>query len=159
MPRQGRDNRGGARAGTPGKAYPNRTDLNVIRQPVRTAPSKEYGSRVAQERAQQAMPVATPVAPAPGPTPNPGVRVPLPPPTPLSAPSERPDEPVTAGIDMGAGPGRAALGLAPPVDPDLLAFASYLPTLELLASQPDSTVAMRNFVRRLRGAMPNQRPV
>jgi hypothetical protein len=31
--------------------------------------------------------------------------------TPLYAPSQRPDEPITAGIDMGPGPGSAALGM------------------------------------------------
>ena len=31
--------------------------------------------------------------------------------TPLYAPSERPDEPITAGIAMGAGPGPEALGI------------------------------------------------
>jgi hypothetical protein len=33
--------------------------------------------------------------------------------TPLYAPSQRPDEPVTAGIAMGPGPGPEALGVAP----------------------------------------------
>lgn len=32
--------------------------------------------------------------------------------TPLFAPSERPDEPITAGIPMGAGPGPEALGMS-----------------------------------------------
>jgi hypothetical protein len=31
--------------------------------------------------------------------------------TPLSAPTERPDEPVTSGMDFGAGPGSEALNL------------------------------------------------
>jgi hypothetical protein len=35
--------------------------------------------------------------------------------TSLYAPTERPNEPITAGIDTGAGPGSAALGLQPPV--------------------------------------------
>jgi hypothetical protein len=33
--------------------------------------------------------------------------------TELYAPSERPDEPITAGIDMGEGPGSSALGMQP----------------------------------------------
>ena len=33
--------------------------------------------------------------------------------TPLFAPTERPDEPITAGIAMGAGPGPEALGMQP----------------------------------------------
>ena len=35
------------------------------------------------------------------------------PPTPLFAPSARPDEPVTAGIDFGDGPGSEALASGP----------------------------------------------
>jgi hypothetical protein len=31
--------------------------------------------------------------------------------TPLTAPTERPDEPITAGMDFGAGPGSEALNL------------------------------------------------
>ena len=34
--------------------------------------------------------------------------------TPLFAPSQRPDEPITAGIDMGAGPGSDALMMSRP---------------------------------------------
>lgn len=35
--------------------------------------------------------------------------------TPLTAPSQRPNEPITAGISMGAGPGPEALGMGAPV--------------------------------------------
>lgn len=35
--------------------------------------------------------------------------------TPLTAPSERPNEPITAGIALGAGPGPEALGIGAPV--------------------------------------------
>ena len=34
-------------------------------------------------------------------------------PTPLSAPTTRPSEPITAGIDRGAGPGSEAMGVLP----------------------------------------------
>ena len=33
--------------------------------------------------------------------------------TPLFAPSQRPEEPITAGVDIGAGPGVNALGMQP----------------------------------------------
>ena len=33
--------------------------------------------------------------------------------TPLFAPSQRPEEPITAGVDIGAGPGANALGMQP----------------------------------------------
>lgn len=49
--------------GTPGKAYANRTDLNV---PVTTVPNQEYGKASAQAAAQKIVPIAqSPVATAP----------------------------------------------------------------------------------------------
>lgn len=60
-------------------------------QPVTAAPSQEYGSRVAQERAQAVVPL------------------PATPPVPLMAPSQRAQEPVTAGLPMGPGPGPEVL--------------------------------------------------
>lgn len=77
--------RGGERQGRPGQAYSNRTDLN---QPVRTGPSQEYGERAALERQQQAMPLPQ--------------RRSVPP---INRPTERPNEPVTAGLPVGPGPG------------------------------------------------------
>lgn len=61
-------------------------------QPIRTAPSQEYGQRVAQEEAQRAIPLpsATPLVP-------------------LDAPSLRENEPVTAGLTQGPGPGPEVL--------------------------------------------------
>lgn len=106
--------RGGARRGVPGRQYRNRSDLRTQKLPVQTAPSTQYGSRVAQERAQQALPMGRPVAPPPAPVAPQGgggggapqaQPPPLPQPVSLTGPTQRPDEPVTAGIDMGAGPG------------------------------------------------------
>ena len=78
---------------------------------------------------------------------------------PLDRPSEFPNEAVTSGVDIGAGPGSEVLTQFPSVDEqDLAAFFPYLPQLEFIASQPDATVAARNFVRRLRGAVPLIRP-
>jgi hypothetical protein len=42
----------------------------------------------------------------------------------------------------------------PPVDPDVLAIARYLPTLEARASMPGASMAMRALVLRLRGSLP-----
>ena len=90
--------RGGARQGRPGVAYGHRTDLNKNRLPVQSAPGQPYGARVAQERAQQAVPMAAP---------------PAPPPMPLDAPTARPGEPVTAGAALGPGPGVEAIPAMP----------------------------------------------
>jgi hypothetical protein len=99
MPRKGR---GGERQGTPGTSYANRTDLNM---PISTVPNQEYGMATAQRQAQQVVPMnASPsVAPqaaamAARPT------VPAPGSLPYIAPTQRPNEPVTAGLPFGPGP-------------------------------------------------------
>lgn len=106
--------RGGHRSGTPGTAYSNRTDLQV---PMAAASGQQYGQRSQQMAAQRAIPIARPStdavasasasgpgAPSPAPGPLPGQV------TPLDAPTQRPGEPLTAGLPVGAGPGPEALG-------------------------------------------------
>jgi hypothetical protein len=73
--------------------------------------------------------------------------------TPLYAPTQRPDEPVTAGIPMGAGPGPEILGMNQPsadTDADRQKLLSYLPALETIAQSPSSSQSFRNYVRLLR---------
>jgi len=73
--------------------------------------------------------------------------------TPLYAPSERSDEPITAGIAMGEGPGPEALGMNQPsvdTDADRQRMLSYLPALETIAQSPSSSQSFRNYVRLLR---------
>ena len=73
--------------------------------------------------------------------------------TPLYAPSGRPDEPITAGIAMGEGPGPEALGMNQPsvdTDADRQKLLSYLPALEAIAQSPSSSQSFRNYVRLLR---------
>lgn len=92
--------RGGARRGKPGATYSNRSDLN---QPVRTAPGQQYGQATAQADAQRAIPLPA-TAPPPSAAPAP-VAAPPPEPGLLSAPTARSNEPLTAGMNIGAGPG------------------------------------------------------
>lgn len=95
-----------------GRQYGNRTDLAGNARPSLPAsagPSQQYGQRVALERAQQAVPQgASPTQPpsverqqqqmaAPG---SLGA---------LLRETERPGEPITAGMAMGAGPGPEVL--------------------------------------------------
>jgi len=112
MPRKGR---GGARQGTPGTAYGQRTDLN---QPISTVPGQEYGMAKQQADAQRAIPMAaSPVAAAPAQPQQPqGQRAPLPQPgtMPHLDPTNRPDEPVTAGLPFGPGPGPEAISRPAP---------------------------------------------
>lgn len=73
--------------------------------------------------------------------------------TPLFAPTQRPDEPITAGIPMGAGPGPEVLGINQPsadTDADRQRLLSYLPALEAIAQSPTSSQSFRNYVRLLR---------
>ena len=91
--------------------YPNRSDLrNPAQKPARmVVPGQTYGEGAAQMRSQQAVPMAAAPTDAPpadmaqmaGPVP--GAL------GPLDRPSDRPDEPITAGIPFGPGPGSEAL--------------------------------------------------
>lgn len=111
MPRS----RGGARAGTPGTAYSNRTDLNANKTlPVKAAPGQVYGQAAAQEQMQKAVPMGPPGAGSapPGAPQGPMQGNPIPPGAfgDIHRPTERPMEPVTAGAALGPGPGPEALG-------------------------------------------------
>jgi len=89
---------GGERSGRPGAQYGQRSDLQAqprTAQPVRVAPGQQYGRAEAQREAQRSIPL-------------PGQK-------PFARPTERPDEPITAGLPIGAGPGPEAL--APIVAP------------------------------------------
>lgn len=101
MPRKGR---GGERQGTPGTAYGNRSDLNM---PISTVPGQDYGKASAQQAAQSAVPMGqspvsnlqqAPAMPTPqaAPLPQPGSM-------PWLHPTNRPNEPVTAGLPFGPG--------------------------------------------------------
>lgn len=151
--------RGGARQGTPGTAYPNRSDLQAT-EPVEVAPAKEYGERQQQQAAQRALPIA------PSPTAQPPASPPAPqaPPQPPQAgmapgavhmlgndlpwlhPSERPNEPVTAGLPTGAGPGPEALTGVGAMAANQAAEQGSLKTLlASLASAPASSTAIRDL--------------
>ena len=107
-----------AGAAGPGK-FSKRTDL----------PSSGYGEGVETAAIQQGAPLAKTPDTRPmsqsamGMAPSQVERV-----TPLFAPSQRPDEPITAGIGMGAGPGPEVLGVRPMVEEKLSdALAQMLP--------------------------------
>ena len=73
--------------------------------------------------------------------------------TPLYAPTQRPEEPITTGIPMGAGAGPEVLGINQPsadTDADKQRLLSYLPALEAVAQSPSSSQSFRNYVRLLR---------
>jgi len=86
----------------PGK-FSQRTDGGPgdMRQPQRDIPSAGYGEGVETAAIQAGAPLS-----ATG-----GAGGMQPQPIPFSAPTQRPDEPITSGIDMGPGPGSNILGM------------------------------------------------
>jgi len=97
-------------------SYPNRSDLrDAATRQVRFT-GQTYGEGAAQERAQQMVPPGAPptavqgqqagvAAGRRGPRPGDGGA--------LTRPSERPDEPITAGADFGPGPNAIQAGIRP----------------------------------------------
>jgi hypothetical protein len=122
------------------------------RAPIQNLPDAGYGEQAEFRSIQQGAPiqkVAAPDAGAPGGAPAQG---PLPPA--LDAPTGRHDEPVTAGVDMGDGPGSDVLGLGDPTSwaqDDIRYMKRYLPTLQYMVdSTPHANPATRALVRYLR---------
>lgn len=117
MPRKGK---GGARTGTAGTAYSNRTDLQGGTQPVRTAPSAQYGEGAKLQAAQRAMPLPdnsglpAPAAAGGGGAPQASPQAAPTGPLPgelgaLDRPTDRPGEHVSTGLPIGPGAGPEVL--------------------------------------------------
>jgi len=87
-----------AGASGPGK-FSKRTDL----------PSSYYGEGVETQGIKSGAPLASTPDVRPSQAPAVPAREPV---TPLFAPTQRPDEPITAGVAVGAGPGPEALTMA-----------------------------------------------
>lgn len=121
-------------------------------QPKMQLPDAKYGEQASFQQAQSAAPMAqAPVAGGSTPIPSPGN---VPPITPLQAPTERPNEPVTAGAALGPGAGPDSLGLqtdqATLRTQDAQALRKILPALIMEADSNDATPSFRNFVRVVR---------
>ena len=152
MPRKGR---GGKRQGKPGTAYGQRVDLNGGSAAPAGADIRPYGGG----ESLPDVPTAT-SGPAGGGGGPQGATVPRPVSVPgsfaLDADSAFEDEPLTAGMGIGAGPGPEALGsLAPnaPTD-DMVNLVAYLPALEHMQMSPHISRKMRNLIRMLRASVP-----
>jgi len=103
------DSRGGPRVGIPGNPHPNRTDQNL---PAIAPTGGTYGTGAAALQSQQAQPLPNMGARSAGGDVNAGMPV-APGEVPgLGDPTARPDEPVTAGLASGPGPGPEALPMA-----------------------------------------------
>ena len=73
--------------------------------------------------------------------------------TELYAPTQRPEEPITAGVDQGAGPGSEALMINQMKQDDKDIVAKYLPSLSSMASAQDTPESFRAFVSFLQGSL------
>lgn len=125
-----------APASGPG-AMSQRTDGGPSdRQAMRDIPNAAYGEQKAMTEIQGGAPMAA---------------APMPQAIPLGAPTNRPDEPVTAGNPYGAGVGPEAAGVdvRTPTQQDAAALKSFLPALAFLANQPDAAPSTRALVRRI----------
>lgn len=72
---------------------------------------------------------------------------------PLDAPSQRPDEPVFAGVSGGPGGGPSLVPGADMSEEDRERLRSYLPVLIFQASMPQASPALKQYVRQLRAEL------
>jgi hypothetical protein len=75
--------------------------------------------------------------------------------TPLFAPTQRPNEPVTSGVNIGAGPGSEVLGSTQQEeDTNFRAtIAAYMPVLTYISGLPNTSPETRKAIRQLRDAL------
>lgn len=147
---------GGARVpGTPAVVSgPGQHSRRTDGQTVANLPDAAYGENKEFREVQQGAQVAS-AGPAGGaPSGGPDMASMLAGLTGMGAPSGDPNEPVTAGAAMGAGPGPESLGL--PQDgfdmnkADAAAIpAGQLQAMVLASQRPDATPSFKTFVRRL----------
>lgn len=149
----GNQNSGGFRPTAPQNNPANINPMGGNGQSGRQAPKYIPGMQYGQGQATMAQQKAAPMAAA-----APAPRMTMPEPMPLNAPTARPNEPVTAGAALGAGPGMEALNLpqsrtAEQPDADMEMVRRYFPVLEYWASQPDTAESTKNYVNYLRGLL------
>lgn len=108
-------------------------------QPAMQLPDAAYG-----EQAEfQAIQGGAPMMDEPG----------MAPPVPLLSPSERPDEPVTAGAAVGPGPGPADLRRDQDLK-ELGALGNYLPMMERMAARVEAPRSFRALVQFIKSSAP-----
>ena len=113
-------------------------------QPIRDISGGDYGDRKEMEMIQKGAPMAE--------APEPGSQGPAPstapaPPGGLFDPTARSDEPITAGIASGPGPGPS--DMSQQANEDMQMLATYLPDLRRVADAPTASNSFKAMVRYL----------
>ena len=124
--------RGGKRQGTPGKAYVNRTDMGKNYNMADGSPAT--GGIAPPNEAPPTLPIY--------PDQTPG----------LSDPTQRPSEPITDGLAMGAGRGPEALTNFDPRLNETQALKKWLPILDPIGNDEATPDSVRTLIRYIRGA-------
>lgn len=124
-------------------AHSRRTDGRP--QAVADLPDAGYGENADFREIQSGAPIS---GGGPSPT-TPGGGSPAAMPTPLHAPSERPDEPVTAGAALGDGAGLDALNLPSAEDgaAKLKKYGPMLPVWIRVAEGPQGSQELKDLIR------------
>lgn len=118
-----------------------RTDGGATSQPQMVASGGAYGDRQEMESIQGGADMAQ----APG-TPRPPA---------LTDPTANPEEPITAGAEMGPGMGPQAAGIKSDYDITNDKLRPILHSLEILANLPQSNPETRAYVRALKARLAN----
>ena len=149
------ENRGGANGGpqyNPANVNARGGNGQSGTQAARYIPGMGYGKAKEMVEQQRSAPMQgnpTPIKTAPGPA-MAGAAV-----TPLSAPTQNPEELITTGADVGAGPGSDILNLPkePTYNPDIDMIRAYLPAMEFWAAQPGTPQSTKDYVAYLRSVV------
>lgn len=138
-----------AGAAGPGK-FSKRTDGLKL-------PSASYGEGVETAAIQSGAPLARTADVRPTPASDVRAAASSQPVTPLYAPTQRPDEPITTGIDMGPGAGTEVIGLNQmPTEEDVnfrSSIREYIPVLSYIAQLPNTSPETRKAIRQLRDSL------
>ena len=126
--------RGGPRKGTPGKGYANRTDLGMSYQ-MQGSAGPAGGGMADLQQAMMSAPAVTPDD-------TPG----------LLDPTQYPDQPITAGLPVGPGPGPEVLTNRDPRIQETKALQKWLPLLDVIGDDPETPDSVRSLVRYIRSA-------
>lgn len=125
-------------------------------QPARAMTGGQYG----ENKDMMEMQTSAPMAASPTFAATPSMSRPQQAPTgqqvvPLDAPTQRPDEPVTTGLDVGPGAGSEVIYANDKTlaNEDRQRMLTALPTLSILAESPSASNAFRNYVRYLRSVL------